>query len=324
MSAERKFRTALDETRLLMLGAQILYGFEFESVFQPGLESSPGTLRLLDAVALMLMTLTVGLLIAPSARHRITLDGAISNAMFVTIRLCAGLALIPFSVSLALDIYIVLARAFGAFAALASAIVLWVMAILFWFVLEMFCRNARKEAAVKHGIRPTSLNSKIDQMLTEARITLLGAQALLGFQLIAMLTPAFDRLPFESKLLHACAFGCVAISVILLVSPAAFHRIGFNGEDTEDFYRIGSGLVTAAMLPLALGLSGDIYVAIARLSEDRMAGFVASLAALTLLLGLWYAHPLILRSRVRHPARHDEAAERLRPAARQRGLRSEP
>ena len=79
MSVERKFRTALDETRLLMLGAQILYGFEFESAFQAGIETASRTLRL--------RPLTVGLLIAPSARHRIAKNGAIDKAMFAYVRL---------------------------------------------------------------------------------------------------------------------------------------------------------------------------------------------------------------------------------------------
>jgi hypothetical protein len=39
----------------------------------------------------------------------------------------------------------------------------------------------------------TSLKSKIEQMLTEARVIIPGGQALLGFQLIATLTKAFNE-----------------------------------------------------------------------------------------------------------------------------------
>ena len=34
MSLSKKVKTALDETRLLMLGAQVLFGFELNGVFQ--------------------------------------------------------------------------------------------------------------------------------------------------------------------------------------------------------------------------------------------------------------------------------------------------
>ena len=41
----------------------------------------------------------------------------------------------------------------------------------------------------------TPLPKQIDQMLTEARTILPGAQALLGFQLTVFLTESFERLP---------------------------------------------------------------------------------------------------------------------------------
>jgi uncharacterized protein DUF6328 len=87
-------------------------------------------------------------------------------------------------------------------------------------------------------------------MLTEARVIIPGAQALLGFQLTVTLTRAFEQLPFESKLAHAAALCCIALSIILLMAPAALHRISFGGEDSADFLRIGS---VSAPLPLALG-----------------------------------------------------------------------
>ena len=49
---DRKVKTALDETRLLILGVQVLLGFEFQSFFQDGFEElSPAskTLRLPDS-----------------------------------------------------------------------------------------------------------------------------------------------------------------------------------------------------------------------------------------------------------------------------------
>ena len=53
MNVERKFKTARDETCPLMLGAQILFGFEFHAVFQDGFEHLSQTSRTLDCVALL-------------------------------------------------------------------------------------------------------------------------------------------------------------------------------------------------------------------------------------------------------------------------------
>ena len=62
----------------------------------------------------------------------------------------------------------------------------------------------------QRGERPeTPLHVKIDHLLTEARVILPGAQALLGFQLSIVLTQAFERLPQSSRIAHAVSIGLV-------------------------------------------------------------------------------------------------------------------
>ena len=60
----------------------------------------------------------------------------------------------------------------------------------------------------------TSLEQCITQMLTEARVVLPGVQALLGFQLVSVLTQAFEKLPASSKLLHAASLACLIVAII--------------------------------------------------------------------------------------------------------------
>ena len=102
----------------------------------------------------------------------------------------------------------------------------------------------------------TPLQVKIEQLLTEARVVLPGAQALFGFQLAIVLTRTFERLPKVSITVHAASLFLVALAVMMLMAPAPYHRIVYAGEDTEDMYRVGSALVTGATLPLGLGLVG--------------------------------------------------------------------
>ena len=72
MSIQKKFQTALDETRLLMLGSQIFFGFQFNGTFQSAFDLLSPQSKKLDAIALLLMTLTFGLLITAPARHRLS------------------------------------------------------------------------------------------------------------------------------------------------------------------------------------------------------------------------------------------------------------
>ena len=119
-----------------------------------------------------------------------------------------------------------------------------------------------------------------------------GAQALFGFQLAIVLTQSFEQLPTVSKLVHAASLCLVALAVMLLMAPAPYHRIVYAGEDTEDVYRVGSALVTGATLPLGLGLAGDVYVVMERISGSFAIGLFAGGLALILLIGLWYIYPL--------------------------------
>ena len=150
----------------------------------------------------------------------------------------------------------------------------------------------------------TPVSTKIEELLTEARVVLPGAQALLGFQLAVTLTNAFEELPFASKVVHAAALMLVAFAMILLMAPAAFHRIAFAGEDSEDFHRIGSWFVVAATVPLATGIAGDVYVAIGKIAESAGIGIAAALVALGLMVALWYVQPYSLRRRLAAKARH--------------------
>jgi hypothetical protein len=299
MSIERKFKLALDETRLLMLASQILFGFELQSVFQDGFAAWPATARQADMVGLMLMVLALGLILTPTSVHRIAEQGQITGRVRTVLTLCTEFALLPFAMSLGIDLFVVMGKGFGPAIGLAVGIAFFVLAVLGWYVVEFIyrVRILRKSRTVTHkrGDTPTRLDVRIDQMLTEARIALPGAQALLGFQLAVTLTSAFGQLPRDAQIVHAAALLCVALSLILLVAPAAFHRIAFDGDDTERFFGIGSNLVTAALLPLLIGISGDVFVAINKILSSTEAGMIAGGASFVLLLGLWYVFPLLLR-----------------------------
>jgi len=83
----------------------------------------------------------------------------------------------------------------------------------------------------------------------------------------------------------------------MLLAPAPFHRIVYGGEDTEDMYRVSSALVTGATLPLGLGLAGDVYVVIAKISGSFAIGSFTGGVAFVFLIGLWYLYPIIVARR---------------------------
>lgn len=297
MSLQRKLKTALDETRLLILGAQVLFGFQFNGVFQEGFGELPAHARMLSAGAMMLMALSIGLLIAPSMQHRLVERGEATKRIHTVTTAFAGAALLPLALSLGLDTFIVFERMFGARAGLAAGIALSAVALLAWYGIELALKPWTPPMAETQEHGPTPLSAKIEQMLTEARLIIPGAQALLGFQLTVTLTKVFEQLPPQTKVVHAAALCCVALAVVLLMTPAAIHRISFGGEDALEFLKIGSAFVVAATVPLAAGIALDLYVALDKsLQRPATALALAGMAALVLAV-LWYLYPLALRAR---------------------------
>lgn len=139
------------------------------------------------------------------------------------------------------------------------------------------------------------LLTKIDQMLTEARVILPGAQAVLGFQLIAVLTEPFQALPASSKDIHLASMIAVGLAIIMLMGPAALHRLGFGGEAKPEMLALGSRLVTAALLPFGLGIGGDVFVSVVRITGRTDFGAIGGAGILLVLLILWYGWPYLVR-----------------------------
>src|SRR5258708_6916598 len=175
----------------------------------------------------------------------------------------AEVVLLPFALALGLNLFITVERIFGETAGAAAGIVAAGAAIGLWYGFPGVRRLhvGHRERAMTRGQSQdrsnTPLHAKIEQMLTEARVVLPGAQALFGFQLAIVLTQSFEQLPTASMIMHATSLFLVAFAVVLLLAPAAYHRIVYAGEDSEDMHRVGGVLVTAATVPLALGLPGD-------------------------------------------------------------------
>src|ERR1700716_3300697 len=91
---------------MLILGAQVLLGFELQSTFQPGYERLPTPVQELRLVGLTLMLLAVGLLVAPGAFHQIVERGNDSHRVTVFTGQIAFLALLPFALGIGIDVYV--------------------------------------------------------------------------------------------------------------------------------------------------------------------------------------------------------------------------
>ena len=139
----------------------------------------------------------------------------------------------------------------------------------------------------------------------EARMVLPGIQALFGFQLIAAFNARFHDLDSIDRMVHLSALILIAVAIALIMTPAAYHRICEPGRTSLFFTRLASVLVAAAMLPLLLGISLDIYVVtrMALPERDAPLGIALGSAACVMFFAFWYVFPYWQRLRPRRRAK---------------------
>jgi hypothetical protein len=306
-----RIKIALDEIRMLVLGTQVLTSLQFELSFQSSFNTAPLLSQRLVLVGLFLLLCALILLLWGPAYHRIAWKGKCNSDTdrFMTSVLCA--ALWPLAAGLGVDGFIAVDRLFGnSWGIVAGGGTSAVCASL-WFVLSGWARRCPPPEVVrmKQGNEPElsqepKLHERVNQVLTEARVVLPGAQAMLGFAFITMFTREFDRLAITSKVIHLACIGLIALTVVLLMTPAAFHRIAEAGEDSERLVKVASRCVVGALLPLALAISGDFFVVARKIAGSVTLAAVTSGILLILCLGLWFGYTWFRRMQLDPAARH--------------------
>jgi hypothetical protein len=91
----------------------------------------------------------------------------------------------------------------------------------------------------------------------------------------------------------------MALAVILLMAPAAYHRIATGGEETEDVNTFGSWAMLGAMVFIGLAMTGDFYVVLGMISGWQPLAIWCPPLALAAAFALWFIYPCLMRRRGR-------------------------
>lgn len=131
---------------------------------------------------------------------------------------------------------------------------------------------------------PLALKDIAQQLLEECRMVLPGIQALFGFQMIAVFNESFARKlsPLEQRL-HLLAIAMVVVSIALVMTPAAYHRLAEPESVSHLFTRLSSRLLLLGMGPLAVAIALDFYLVARLISNNGVAS-----AAVAAVLGFLY------------------------------------
>jgi len=290
-----KVQDALDENRMMVLGVQVLIGFGYRAPFENGFDAMPRIAQLLQFTSLTVLLVTFAFLLTPGADHRIVERGEDSPQFHRFATSFAAMALLPFAVALGLDMTVACWKLAGAPAAIVAGAVMSAVAVAMWYGVELAYGRGGRRAMAAEDSGKTDVHDKIRHALTEARVVLPGAQALLGFQLATMLLEGFDKLPRALKWVHFASLSCIAVAIVLLITPAAWHRIVEGGEENERMHKLASAMVVAALVPLALGLTGDFLIVSYKVTSSPPLAAGLAGALLVIFFGLWFGLTLARR-----------------------------
>ena len=148
-------------------------------------------------------------------------------------------------------------------------------------------------------IHHQTLEEASTQVDEEARMLLPGVQAFMGFQLMSVFNQRFDQFSPGEQMLHFASFLLLALTMALLMAPAAYHRQAERCRVTERFVKMSSTLLTIAMVPFISGISLDAYLLGKLILKDTMAAVLTAAGMVAVFVGLWFILPAAARPRQR-------------------------
>ena len=143
-----------------------------------------------------------------------------------------------------------------------------------------------------------SLNEAATHVLEECRTVVPGMQALFGFQLIAVFSPAFrDQLLESERMIHLAAIVLVTIAIVLVMAPAALHRQADPMSVSRLFIQTSSRLLMASLVPLGVGMVLDVYVIARIILRSNLGAIVVAVVLLAVFVVFWRVIPQRARRR---------------------------
>src|ERR1700730_18097746 len=124
-----------------MLGVQVLFGFQFQGLFQDNFAALPAAGRMVDAAGLGLMVVALGLMIAVPCQHRMVEQGETTPRIFRSSEWYAQVALLPLAGGIAWDIFVATLGPFGMLLSSALSSATFVLALTCWYALAAGLRH---------------------------------------------------------------------------------------------------------------------------------------------------------------------------------------
>lgn len=145
----------------------------------------------------------------------------------------------------------------------------------------------------EHGER---LHQEHEELFHELRAIIPGAEVLFAFMLTVAFTERWQRLTDLQRWVYYLALLSAAGALLILLAPAAFHRVRFRQRDKDALMRAANLEAIVALVMISLSIAGVLFL-ITDVTFSTPAAIAVSATAWVLASALWWGVPLSRRGR---------------------------
>lgn len=133
--------------------------------------------------------------------------------------------------------------------------------------------------------RKQRVDRELIELLNELRVALPGVQVIFGFLLTVPFAPRFEQIDREQRWSYLVTLTLLALASLLLIAPAAQHRVQFRQHDKEALLIRANRYSRAGLATLLPALSLGVFFVLDTVFPGRVAVLVA---VSCLLAGGWW------------------------------------
>ena len=155
--------------------------------------------------------------------------------------------------------------------------------------------------------RKQRIDRELIELLNELRVALPGVQFLFAFLLIVPFQQTRDKLTDFQKDLYFTALLAAAVATVLLIAPAAQHRVLFRAKDKEGLLRRSNLYAFSGLVVLGIAICTAILLVVDVLFSGTLAWVAAGVVGLMLAIA-WVAIPLWRRAQTEQDDPDDDSS----------------
>ena len=144
--------------------------------------------------------------------------------------------------------------------------------------------------------REARVNRELIELLNELRVALPGVQVLFAFLLAVPFSQRFGQVTDLQKDTYMVALLSTLSGSVLLMAPAAHHRIRFRDPDKESLLKLANAFAIVGTGFLAVAMTAVVFLVTDLLFKDLLTAVVTGLTA-GLFAVVWFALPLLTKAR---------------------------